>query len=377
MRLAWLAVVAACGSPDATPQRPVVPVDPPPAIAPDAGASLVIGEVDEAPPDAKVDLGPEVWLRGSTHVHAKPSGDSTTPIPDVIAWYETRGYDFIVLTDHNRVSEIDGHTDGHAWVRADAGRMLVLAGIELTHNPTGCLPPGDSSGRCRIHVNLLGVTRRFDGKLEWADRTSNERVDKYQAALDQRKQLGGVAQLNHPQWYWGMTPELLVELAHRGFTLVEIANKQFATWNAGDPTHPSMEALWDKALVAGAMLWGVASDDAHQYDEPNGKYPAGGAWVVVKAHREAQAILDALEAGRFYASTGVVLERAEVVNDELVVDVAKDDPGTHIIEFVENGQVVARVTGTSAHRAVPPSGYVRATVVRGDGKKAWIQPARR
>src|SRR5258706_12076040 len=128
----------------------------------------------------------------------------------------------------------------------------------------------------------------------------------YSETMAAQSGMGGIAQINHPQWLWGMTPELLVELAHRGMPLVEIANSAFSKWNAGDATHPSTETLWDAALVRGAMLWGVASDDAHDY-HGHGKYPPGGGWIAVHARREPRAILAALAAGRFYASDGVAL----------------------------------------------------------------------
>ena len=105
----------------------------------------------------------EEWLKGSTHVHARPSGDSSTPIADVVKWYEDRSYDFIVLTDHNQISELSKDatpTVGSVAISDPASRFIVLAGIELTHNPSNCIPPGDKSGKCRIHVNLLGVTDR-------------------------------------------------------------------------------------------------------------------------------------------------------------------------------------------------------------------------
>jgi hypothetical protein len=267
-------------------------------------------------------------------------------------------------------------TLGQVAVRAPPSGLIVLAGIELTYNPTGCLPPGDETGRCRIHVNLLGPTARPAGKLEWANRKEAGRIEKYQAALDQRQQLGGLAQLNHPNWYWGMTTEVFVELARRGYALVEIANVQFEKWNAGDADHPSLEQLWDAALAKGHTVWGIATDDAHDYEDGR-KYPAGGGWVVVKARRDPQAILDALGGGRFYSSTGVVLERAEVVGEILTIEVAKTDPGPHVIELIENGKVVASVRGRTALRALPRAGTLRAVVTRGDGKKAWVQPARR
>jgi hypothetical protein len=321
---------------------------------------------------------PEVWLKGTTHVHARASGDSSEPNDRVIAWYEQRGYDFLALTDHNRVSELDPANDTHGQItlRDPRAGLIVFSGIELTHNPVGCLPAGDPKGNCRIHVNLLGPTARPSGRLEWAERRSHARLDMYQAALVAQGWLGGIAQINHPQWLWGMTPELLVELANRGFRLVEIANSAFATWNAGDATHPSTEALWDAALMRGATLWGTASDDAHDYNG-HGKYPPGGGWVVVRAQRDPAAILAALQAGRFYASNGVVLAQAGALDGELVVEVDPAATGRYTIELIENGQRVAALAARAARRRIPASGYVRAVVTRDDGKRAWVQPVRR
>jgi hypothetical protein len=359
-----LLLLAACA---ATPEPP--PVTPAPAV-------IAQVPIDAAVPDAPADAPPappppvsdEVWLKGSTHVHAKPSGDSSEPLDGVIAWYEARHYDFIVSTDHNRVSPIE---QGHS--------LIVLPGSELTFNPSGCLPEGDKSKKCRIHVNALGVTAQPDGKkINWANRHTHERLDMYQAAFDEAKVLGAaLIQVNHPQWYWGMTGDLLAELVKRGAKLVEIENVQFDTWNKGDADHPSMEHIWDDALMKGAIVWGVASDDAHAYEDPHGKWPAGGGWVVVKARRDPRAILDALAAGHFYASTGVVLTHAEADSGELVVEVAPDGQGSYTIEFVENGKLAELVKGKSARRAIPQSGYLRAVVTRDDGAKAWVEPVRR
>jgi hypothetical protein len=376
VKVRWLVVVltiTGCAHPDQAPPRG--PTSPPGGPVSDVEPDVFVDPDDATP----VVVGPEVWLRGTTHVHAKPSGDSKTPIPEVIGYYEQRGYDFIAITDHNRISEIDetSNTAGSPAVRNPASGLIVLAGIELTYNPTGCIPAGDASGRCRIHVNLLGPTQRFEGKLEWANRQRDERVEKYQAAIDAQKQLGGVIQLNHPTWYWGMTADVMIEVVRRGIPLVEIANVQFEKWNAGDQYNLSTEALWDAVLAKGHTMWGVASDDAHDYNAP-GKYPAGGAWVVVRARRDPQGIHDAHARGRLYSSPGVKLTRAGVVGEVLVVEVdGAEREAEHSIDFIENGKLIARVNGTLARRALPASGYVRAVVTRSDGKKAWVQPARK
>lgn len=381
MKRAVMALVACAGT-DVTP-----PANPAMSVSPDAASASLL--VCEATPDgtdearavcgsaAPLVEAPKVWLKGTTHVHGKASGDSSEPNDNVIAWYEDHHYDFIVLTDHNRVSELDPASDtrGQVTLRDPHAGLIVFSGIELTHNPIGCLPTGDPSGNCRIHVNLLGPTARPGGRLEWAERRSHARIDMYRAALGAQGALGGIAQINHPQWLWGMTPELLVELARRGMRLVEIENTAFSQWNAGDAAHPSTEALWDAALARGAILWGVASDDAHDY-QGQGKYPPGGAWVVVHARREPRAILDALAAGQFYASNGVELEHAEVKRGELVVAVDPAAAGSYVVDFIESGQRVASIAGKLGRRAIPATGYLRAVVTRDDGKRAWVQPVR-
>ena len=379
MKPALLVLLVGCAAADVAP--PLVP-SPPSADAAMSSPLVVLG-ADAAVPDAAVvaPVEPEVWLKGSTHVHARPSGDSSEPVPSVIAWYEAHGYDFIAVTDHNRVSELDAGDDTHGKVAVGTGGkgLIVLSGVELTHNPTGCLPQGDRSRKCRIHVNVLGVTARPTGKIEWAERKSHQRIDMYQAALAAAKTLGGsLVQINHPQWFWGMQPELLAELARRGARLVEVANAQFMKWSVGDKDHPSVETLWDAVLAQGLTMWGVASDDAHDYSgSKRAKWPAGGGWIVVKARRDPQAILDAIGAGHFYASNGVVLEHAEADADDLVVEVAPNEAGTYTIAWIENGKTVATVTARSARRTLPQAGYLRAVVTRDDGTHAWVEPARR
>ena len=120
----------------------------------------------------------------------------------------------------------------------------------------------------------------------------------------------------------------------------------------------------------------LATDDAHDYaPDGSGKYPAGGGWIMVDAPRDPVAILAAIEAGRFYASTGVALTRAEVFDGALEVDVASAE--SHMIRFIGGGRVLSEVKGTTARFPLAGvRGYVRAVVERKDGARAWVQPIR-
>ena len=101
--------LAACGSPPAIKQG-----------AAEAEAAVVPTEPARGPG----------WLKGQLHLHSSASGDSETPPGDVVRWYAEHGYDFIVFTDHNRITQVPG-PEG----------LLVMPGIELTQNLERCEPP--------------------------------------------------------------------------------------------------------------------------------------------------------------------------------------------------------------------------------------------
>src|SRR5262249_42784870 len=44
-----------------------------------------------------------MYLKGQLHMHTNNSGDSATPPADAVRWYAAHGYDFVVVTDHNRI----------------------------------------------------------------------------------------------------------------------------------------------------------------------------------------------------------------------------------------------------------------------------------
>jgi hypothetical protein len=121
--------------------------------------------------------------------------------------------------------------------------------------------------------------------------------------------MGGLAQINHPDFHDGVPDAaLLVELSRRGATLVEIANEAADSNNEGDATHLSTEALWDAALDGGAKLYGTATDDAHDFADP--KEPHDRGFVMVLAKKTPQDIREAIEHGQFYASTGLLLSQS-------------------------------------------------------------------
>lgn len=359
------AIAAACSTPASD-----VRVGPRPAIAAGAG-----------PAPAPAAVRPPGYLKGQLHLHSSNSPDCDTLPRDVIASYAALGFDFIVFTDHNYTTE----------VVYDTGDLLVLTGVELTTNLDTCEPPPEPGMYCRFHVNALAVRRPAPGYPPWDvdndDLVDVTRVGVYQRHLDAAARLGGIAMLNHPTWYWGVDGALLADLAGRGMRLVEIANRGFPAWNVGDDRHPGAEQVWDDALSRGAVVWAVASDDAHHYTEAEVRariaagrqpYPPGLGWVMVRADKDEASIRDALARGAFYSTTGPLLAEAGPAGGALRVRVFGGEPMT--IRFVGPGGVTLseEFAGAAAYPvdAVPAGGYVRAVVEDRAGRRAWTQPVR-
>jgi len=317
-----------------------------------------------AAPDA-APLAAPGFLKGQLHVHTTASGDGKLSVGEVIELYRVHGYDFIVLTDHNRVAELPPPSD-----------LLVLPGVELTNNLRACDPPPPPEQPCLMHVNalLIDPARTTAEALAQAVTPESDaippRLEVFRRSFEAVARLGGIAQLNHPNLYFGADADILVALSGAGLRLFEVANEGGETANEGDATHPSTEALWDAALDRGARLFATASDDLHEASEVD------RGFVMVRAAKDVSAIRAALERGDFYASTGLLLDRLELAPDAIAIDVrASQAPA--VFEVVgPGGRVVQRAEGwglrLDPRALVLP--WVRIRVTATDGRRAWTQP---
>jgi hypothetical protein len=344
------------------------------------------GSLPPAPPAAAAASprrAPPGFLKGQLHAHTSGSGDSDTPPEEAAAWYAAHGFDFVVFTDHNRVTETPS-----------LPTLLVFRGVELTQNLRACEPPPEPHDACLLHVNALFVTSA-PFWVHFGSAESKRRTFLYTRAVDRAFALGGVPQLNHPNFQGGAGIDELMALAARGLALVEIANMAVDSNNEGGGRRISTEALWDAALTRGAHVFGTATDDAHHYAdaeavERHGEiaYTGDRGFVVVRAERTEAAVRAAVEGGDFYASTGVFFDRVELGKTVISLDVRPETP-PYTFEVISGGHVVHRVLGTSLRfdpreaasghvggdaQAPGSAGYARVRVTDASGRRAWTQP---
>jgi hypothetical protein len=338
------------------------------------------------------------WYRGSTHVHDiyVHAPDGNTPLT-AAKWYAAHGYDFIVQTEHEMV------IDPRQWVPPD--KFLLIPGEEISqaiYDPTAAL-----GGRFP-HVIALGLKTAIvplqNEDLEDVSKLTPRQIfeataarisvaDSYKRNFDLIRQQGAIPQVNHPNGQWTTRPQDLMGL--EGPYLLEVWNAAPFINNLGGVNDrgeatASTEEMWDDLLTAGRVVWGVGSDDAHDYvhfDNPLSTTP-GKAWIVVRATAlDRNAILASIRKGDFYFSTGVSLKVVTFAGKTLTV-VAGPPPGfqeaasplqSFTIAFIGRGGRrlggVTRPTGGSAsYTARQEDQYVRAVITDSDGRRAWTQP---
>lgn len=321
------------------------------------------------------------WYRGNTHTHTNSSDGDETP-ENVARWYQRHGYQFLFITDHERLSNT-------WWLNLRLGLprdFLLLQGQEITQ---WSADPRKASA----HVNALFVSQVIwpvgkrtcvgggCGAIIDANVPLASTIIRNVHAIHAQH---GIAQINHPNYRWSLEPSDLVDLPYG--TLLEIWNAQHSAHNLGGVTaggdkRLSAEGLWDVLLTQGKRIWGVAADDSHIFHSPQtntqrGASPGQG-WIMVRAKNlSPAAIKSSIAAGNFYASTGVALEDVRPTRSGLSLTVSPSRSAAYVTRFVgDGGRILAKVSGTTAsYRFHGTESYVRAVVVDNFGKQAWTQP---
>jgi hypothetical protein len=368
------------------------------------------------------------WYRGNTHTHTLWSDGNAAP-EKVVSYYTEHDYDFLVLSDHNVLSQ------GERWFPIDEGRLTPAkvaelveefgeAEIELRTQPVPAMrlktldelrerfcasgeflliqgeEVTDSWDQRPVHINAVNIEEVVPP--QHGDSVADTIRNNMQAITEEGRRSGRevLAHLNHPNFGWGISVAEVASMPLERF--FEVYNGHSGVRNYGDEMHPGMEALWDQALVLRleklglGLLYGVATDDSHDYYAWGlGRTNPGRGWIMVRAAAlEPDAVVRAMKAGDFYASTGVLLEDFSSDGRRMTVTIAAQPDVTYSTRFIgsrrerapgEVGVVLAESTANPASYTFGGDElYVRAQVVSsqdhpnpyaaGDKQTAWVQP---
>ena len=298
------------------------------------------------------------WYKGNTHTHTLNSDGDSTP-DEVARWYREHGYQFLVLTDHNYLTSVDGLNALHG---ADE-KFLVIKGEEVT----------DKYQDKPIHINSLNPSALV------LPQGGKSVLEVMQKNVDAIRAAHGAPHLDHPNFYWAITAEEISQLQNN--KLFEIYNGHPQVNNLGGGGRPGLEEMWDIILKSGKLLYGVAVDDAHYFKRPWDATVAspGHGWVYVRAEKlSAEGIVAALERGDFYASTGVELADYEASNKQIKLTIKETKFSKYVVQFIGAGGKALKetLTNPAIYDIQGNEQYVRAKVIESNGKFAWTQPVK-
>ena len=315
------------------------------------------------------------WYRGNLHMHTLLSDGQAFP-DEAALIYRRFGYDFVVYTDHNKVFE-----DGNLWINAknrksfkeekiadfkkyfpkqkietrtsddgtvsyrlktfdelsaelnEPGKFLLISGCEYHNN---------AENKHALHCNGINtrIARSYKKVADCADSLKNLLSEHY--AANPRSKVKTLFSLNHPFWYhYDIDPMLLADNPEVRF--FEIANAISPPALGMMKGAYSPDKFWDIALAHRAsrgepLVYAVATDDTHHYTRyyrefEGEKNPLRKCYVRVRAKElSADSLIDAMNAGDFYASNGLEFNdiKFNKNNGTLSVDV-KPVPGKRIV----------------------------------------------
>ncbi len=309
------------------------------------------------------------WFKGNLHTHSYWSdGDE---FPEVIMdWYKSNDYQFVALTDHNTLAEGEKwvtisndsiyqeafknylNTYGSDWIehKKDSlnntqvklktyeeyrpkfekeGEFLIIQSEEITDGHDGK----------HVHINATNVKQKIEPQ------GGNSIVEVMQNNLDavakQKEAFGHpiIAHINHPNFWFSISLEDMIALKNEQF--FEIYNGHPSVHNSGNDTIMSTEMMWDYINIAylennKPIMYGLATDDSHHYHTIGSKWSnAGRGWIMVQADTlSPKSIINAMEEGQFYASTGVTLKDVRFQNSKLSIVVKKEENVNYTISFI-------------------------------------------
>ena len=308
------------------------------------------------------------WWRGNLHTHSLWSDGNDFP-EMITKWYVDQGYHFLALTDHNVLSQGERWMD-LATIEQRAGKTAIEKyvaefGDDWVQTREKSKPAKPEAGVQKVEttsqVRLRGLDE-FRGKYEATDKflmiaaeeisdraqgvpvhmnamnlqamisplggsTVVEAINNNLRAVEEQAKKNGqpiMVHLNHPNFGWAVTAEELAEVTNERF--FEVYNGHPAINHLGDATRPGVEKMWDIAntIRIGELksdpMFGLATDDSHHYHgQPNRDATSGRGWVMVKAkHLNPTSLIQAMNAGDFYSSSGVELEAVHFDPDKMI-----------------------------------------------------------
>ncbi len=241
------------------------------------------------------------YFKTGLHCHTTLSDGTPTP-EEMKEMYKSRGYQVLAITDHNVIAD-------HSAMNEED--FLMLTGVECNIEEPVIWTENRLWART-YHLNLiakrpdnlwqplfprrnvdLAVAGPYLEKAEIQEMSREYSVENINALIAEANKRGFLVIYNHPGWSLQSYPDYA---GLKGLWGTEISNTDCVPMIHMDGNN---DRVYMDLVNLGNNIVPVAADDAHVEDF------VGGGWMMVGAEKlEYTSIMEAMEKGDLYASTG-------------------------------------------------------------------------
>lgn len=305
------------------------------------------------------------FYKGNLHCHSTIS-DGNLSVDELVELYKNNGYSFLCLSEH------DVYTDYRDSYNCDD--FILLPGVERSLN----IVDNDNNNNIVKTHHFHGIAANLENEkicssfkhfhkfkvsvLSENENIQNELNKNIKELLDD----GMLVTYNHPIWSNVEPRDLPV---NNDIWAIEIYN--YNTCNECGLGYD--EVFWDYYLKNIGSTYAFASDDNHN----NGQFDDSfGGFIVVNADNLSEVdIINALKEGNFYSSTGAVINKIEIENNNIVLE----GENLEYVDVVVNNRVgcgkrIYTSKDCIKYKLKGFEKYVRFRCKDNNGNVAWSNP---
>lgn len=252
------------------------------------------------------------YFKAALHCHTTISDGTPTP-EEMKELYKACGYQILAITDHNVIAD-------HSAMNEED--FLMLTGVE--YNITETINWAENRLWARTyHLNFLAKRpdnlwqpylpeKNFQAAQPYLDKADYQpfsrvySVENMNALIAEANKRGFLVTYNHPHWSMHSYPDY-ADL--KGLWGLEIYNTDCLPVTPADRDNSQ---VYRDLVSLGNNVVPVAADDAHV------EAIVGGGWVMIGAEKlEYSAVIEAMEKGDLYASTGPEIKELSIEDSKL------------------------------------------------------------
>ncbi|NMB26223.1 MAG: CehA/McbA family metallohydrolase [Firmicutes bacterium] len=215
------------------------------------------------------------WYGGDFHLHTHHS-DGSHSMAEIMEAQHERGYDFLVLTDHNTTL---------GWREEYNDHMLVIPGLEIT----------------TFYGHAVVVNRV--GEIDWFDFDQSTTFDELAAELRTK---GSMLSIAHPYCIGDpVCTGCSWEYPNLNWNAADMIEVWAGSWHQRRSENRKALAKWEQLLNKGHRLVPVGGTDIHRIEPDPGD--CGKTYVYAESYT-IEGIMEGLRKGHVFVSQGPLIE---------------------------------------------------------------------